>query len=481
MATNGHHNHNHQLHHHPRRHVAVCAFPFGTHAAPLLLLVKRLAAAAPDVRFSFLNTTKSNSLLFKAINVSGFPNIVPCSIMPDDHDKGDGGHHHLKAIGVFLQAAPDGVRRGVAEIEAAVGVAVSCLITDAFLWFCGEIADKKGVPWVPLWTASSASLSVHVHTDDLRNKFGTHHNSGTCHEKIADCIPGMSNVRISDLPLGVVFGDLDSPFSKMLHNMGLVLPKASAVVINSFEELLPAITRDLKSKMRCLLNVGPFALTSPPQVESDQFGCLEWMDQHKVGSVAYISFGTVATPSKEEIIALAESLEATGVPFIWSLKDSAKAQLPLSFMKRIESNKTCGMVISWAPQLKLLAHPSMGVFITHCGWNSIMESIVNGVPLICRPILGDQVLNQRLIESVLKFGTGIEGGTITKSGTMKALHQVLSSHEGKQMRSNVKVLKELAEQGIRSGSTSNENFKVLIELVTGPTNGRVVENKKSEW
>jgi len=280
----------------------------------------------------------------------------------------------------------------------------------------------------------------------------------------------MSNVRISDLPLGVVSGDLDSPFSKMLHNMGLMLPKASAVVINSFEELLPAITNDLKSKMRCLLNVGPFALTSPPQVEPDQFGCLEWMNRHKTGSVAYISFGTVATPPKEEIIALAESLEAMGVPFIWSLKDSAKAQLPLSFIKRIESNRTLGMIVPWAPQMKLLAHPSMGVFITHCGWNSIMESIVTGVPLICRPILGDQMLNQRLIESVLKFGTGIEGGRFTKSGTMKALHQVLSSQEGKQMRSNVKVLKELAEEGIRSGSSSNENFNVLIELVVGPTN-----------
>lgn len=464
MSTNGGHNHNHHPPPQPpplqRQHVAVCAFPFGTHAAPLLLLVQRLAAALPDVRFSFLNTERSNAALFKAINVTAFPNIVPCAAVPEAAPPGKG--NPLQAVEGFLAVAPDSFRRGMEAAEAEVGVAIGCVIGDAFLWFCGEIAKKKGVMWIPLWTAGPASLSAHFHTDVLRKKFQALQGVDGMDET-ADCVPGFSAVRFSDLPSGVVVGDLDSPFSQMLHKMGLMLPQATAVVINSFEELSPTITNDLKSKMR-LLSVGPFPLTSPPRIESkDQFSCLLWLDKQKAQSIAYISFGTVATLPQREIVALAEALEDIGVPFIWSMSDSSKVNLPPSFLDRINNDEILGKIVPWAPQMKILSHPATGVFITHCGWNSVMESIVSAVPLICRPIIGDQMLNRQFVECEFKFGVGVEGGIFTKGGVIKALHSVLSSEEGKHMRERVKVLKKVAEEGIKPGACSDEN--ALIELL----------------
>ncbi|KAL9224265.1 hypothetical protein vseg_000321 [Gypsophila vaccaria] len=450
----------------PRRHIAVCAFPFGTHAAPLLLLARRLSTDTPDTRYSFFNVERSNTALFKAIDVSVNSNIVPCNItLPEP--QGPGPENPMKAIEHFLEHSPMGFRQAMAQVEAQVGVKISCVISDAFLWYCCDIAEELGLTWVALWTAGTVSLSAHLHTDVIRANVGVGGQQG---EKIEEdalaSIPGLSNVHISDLPMGIVSGDLNAPFSLMLHKMGTMLPKAKVVALNVFQELSPIVVNDLNSKLR-LLCVGPFPLTCPPQVYSDPYNCLEWLDQHEPKRVAYISFGTVATPPPHEMKAMAEALEVSGIPFLWSMNDSLRGDLPESFLERIQNDEKFGKIVPWAPQIKLLSHPSIGVFVTHCGWNSIMESISTGVPLICRPMLGDQKLNQRIIECELKYGVGIEGGCFTQSGTIDVLNQVLSSEKGQEMRKNVEELKNLAEESVKEGGgTSLENLNVLIGLIT---------------
>ncbi|GAB4838924.1 hypothetical protein Ancab_028456 [Ancistrocladus abbreviatus] len=96
----------------------------------------------------------------------------------------------------------------------------------------------------------------------------------------------------------------------------------------------------------------------------------------------------------------------------------AKTKLLEGFLKRTEEK---GKVVPWVPQLALLAHPSVGVFVTHGGWSSILESIITGVPMICRPFFADQMFNKRFIETVWQIGTGVEGEIFTKSGTLDAL------------------------------------------------------------
>ena len=105
----------------------------------------------------------------------------------------------------------------------------------------------------------------------------------------------MNTIRVKDLPGGVIHGNLDAPFSQMLHKMGLAMPKATALAMNVFEEIDPTITKDLKSKLKMVLNVGPFDLASPPKSYSDDSGCISWLDRHEPASVAYLSFGTPKT------------------------------------------------------------------------------------------------------------------------------------------------------------------------------------------
>lgn len=275
-------------------------------------------------------------------------------------------------------------------------------------------------------------------------------------------LPGFSSIRAMDLPEGIISGPLDSPFPIMLDKMGKTLPKATVVAINSYEELDLIVVETLKSRLHKFLNVGPSNLTSPPPV-SDPHGCLPWLNERENASVIYVSFGSMITPPRSEVIALAEALEAIGFPFLWSFRGNAEEQLPKGFVER---TKSYGKVVPWAPQIKILEHSSLCVFVTHCGWNSTIESITGGVPMVCRPVFADQVLNRRIIETAWGIGVGVEGGKFTKDETVNALKKVLSSEEGKRMRENVGVLKKLAFKAVESDGSSIKNFKALVEVVT---------------
>lgn len=249
----------------------------------------------------------------------------------------------------------------------------------------------------------------------------------------------------------------------MLHCMGQVLPEAEAVFINCFEELDLTLTGNLKSKFKKFLNIGPFNMIMPPSSIPDKSGCLSWLDKQKPASVAYISFGTVTSPPPNELIAIAEALLESGFSFLWALRDDLKARLPNEFTEKISEN---GKLVSWAPQVEVLGHSSVGVFVTHCGWNSLLESIAGGVPMIIRPFFGDQRLNGRMIEDVWKIGAIVNGGIFTKDGIMSNLNKILVNEEGKEMRKRIRDLKEHAEKAVGGKGSSTENFKCLFDIVT---------------
>nr|Q9SBQ8.1 RecName: Full=Kaempferol 3-O-beta-D-galactosyltransferase; Short=F3GalTase; Flags: Precursor [Petunia x hybrida]AAD55985.1 UDP-galactose:flavonol 3-O-galactosyltransferase [Petunia x hybrida] len=444
-------------------HVAVLAFPFATHAGLLLGLVQRLANALPNVTFTFFNTSKSNSSLFTTPHDN---NIKPFNIsdgVPEGYVVGKGGIEAL--IGLFFKSAKENIQNAMAAAVEESGKKITCVMADAFMWFSGEIAEELSVGWIPLWTSAAGSLSVHVYTDLIRENVEAQGIAGR-EDEILTFIPGFAELRLGSLPSGVVSGDLESPFSVMLHKMGKTIGKATALPVNSFEELDPPIVEDLKSKFNNFLNVGPFNLTTPPPSANitDEYGCIAWLDKQEPGSVAYIGFGTVATPPPNELKAMAEALEESKTPFLWSLKDLFKSFFPEGFLERTSEY---GKIVSWAPQVQVLSHGSVGVFINHCGWNSVLESIAAGVPVICRPFFGDHQLNAWMVEKVWKIGVKIEGGVFTKDGTMLALDLVLSKDKrNTELKQQIGMYKELALNAVGPSGSSAENFKKLVDIIT---------------
>ncbi|KAI8018445.1 hypothetical protein LOK49_LG04G00423 [Camellia lanceoleosa] len=445
----------------PDRHVAVLVFPFSSHPALILGLVRRLATAAPDVTFSFYSTAKSIQYLLSSSPIP--ENIKACHVSDGVPDRYVFAGKHQEDINLFLKVAEENFKRAMVVAEEETGRRISCLVTDAFLWFSGDMAEEMRVPWVPLWTSAACSLSTHCHTDLIKETVGIHGIVGRENE-ILKFIPGFPELRLGDLPGGILFGNLESPFSIMLHKMGQALPKSTAVVINSFEEIEPEINKDLKSKFSKFLNVGPFNPSNLTSSYSDKYSCISWLDKQKPESVAYIGFGTVAKLTPNEVVALAEALEATGTPFLWSLGDDLKEHLPEGFLKHTSEQ---GKVVAWAPQVQILAHASTGVFMTHCGWTSVLESIAAGVPMISRPFFGDQHINTLMLENVWKIGVRVEGGVFTKNGTMNALKLVLLHEKGRKLKAQIGHFKELALKSIGPKGSSSQNFSTLLEVITG--------------
>ncbi|KAL3623876.1 hypothetical protein CASFOL_032692 [Castilleja foliolosa] len=437
-------------------HVVAFAFPFGSHPTPLLHLVQRLASAAPGANFSYFNTAESNRKVLANANLQSYGNIKAYDVV----DGAPEGHvfsgNPLEMIELFVKATPDNFRRRLEEVVAETGSKATCIITDAFLWFSADIAAELGIPWVAFWTAAPASVSLHLYTDVIREKLGQNAQN---QDQTLDFLPGLSAIHASDLPQELLINQ-DSPFSHLLHNMSLALPRAAALILNSFAGIDPDVESDLKSKLKNLLNVGPFPLPSSLPPNDD---CLSWLSNQAATSVAYISFGTMLTPPPPELLALAEALEEKHIPYLWSFQDASKRKLLEPFFERTSS---VGKVVQWAPQQQVLAHPSVGVFVTHCGWNSVLESITGGVPMICRPFFGDQMINRRRVEDVWRIGVGVGGGVFTKLGTSEALDLVLSGEEGKKMKENIGRLKECGSRAVAENGSSTGDIKTLTYMVT---------------
>nr|BAD83701.1 anthocyanidin 3-O-glucosyltransferase [Iris x hollandica] len=450
-------------------HIALLAFPFGTHAAPLLSLAHSLAASAPPgTFFSFVSSRRSVSSLSLSVSPSdnirfyevsdGSPVLAPAAAsgMLEDPEE---------EVRLFMKETPGNYRRALeAAVEGCAGTRVTCIIADAFLWFVGEIAAENGVGWVPLWTGGPCSFQAHLYTDLLRDRIGV----GEKADLDADLqfIPGLASLRVRDLPEDIVTGHLDGAFATMLYRMATELPRStSTIILNSFEGLHPEIDADLATKFRKPLPIGPLNLLFPSPAVPEPVSssrCLAWLDKFEPDTVVYVSFGTVVDLPPSELAELALGLESSGSPFLWSIKDPAKAKLPAGFLDRTRDR---GLLVPWIPQVAVLNHNAVAAFLSHCGWNSVLESMTCGVPMVCRPFLGDQMLNSKVVSQVWKVGVRLHNGPMTSTNVAEAIKTVVAGDEGKNMRDRAAKMREKATGSVRPDGSSVRNLNTLLEIV----------------
>ncbi|KAL9323519.1 hypothetical protein ACSQ67_008376 [Phaseolus vulgaris] len=153
------------------------------------------------------------------------------------------------------------------------------------------------------------------------------------------------------------------------------------------------------------------ATKSMGQFWKEDQSCMSWLDEQADGSVLYVAFGSFTLFDQNQFNELALGLDLTNRPFLWVIREDNKMAYPHQF----QGHK--GKIVNWAPQQKVLSHPAIACFVTHCGWNSTMEGLSNGVPLLCWPYFGDQVYNKTHICDELKVGVGIdkdENGVVSR-------------------------------------------------------------------
>ncbi|KAM0942816.1 putative UDP-glucuronosyl/UDP-glucosyltransferase [Dioscorea sansibarensis] len=367
----------------------------------------------------------------------------------------------MKEIDLFLGLVPGNFSERMAAVEEEIG-RINCVVSDGFWGFASNLAAERQALWISYWNSAPRALLAHLCTDLLRQSSGTDDDHARAQDAL-DTIPGLSSLRIEDLPEGIVLSDTTSSLALQLHHMSQVITSATAVVVNSFEGLDPTLDTELKTKFKRCLNIGPFGLLSSDQSNiDDKHGCLAWLDNQVAGSVVYISFGSSALPPKEELVEIAQGLQASGTPLLWSLQEIAWKHLPADFLDYVASR---GLIVPWAPQPQVLEHLAVGTFLTHGGWNSILESITAGVPMMLRPFFGDQPLDARVVSDVWKIGMGFEGGHIKKDAMVNALNVTLRSERGKTMKEKVNELKSIALQAIKPGGSSTKNLDILENMV----------------
>ncbi|KAL4587480.1 hypothetical protein LXL04_000351 [Taraxacum kok-saghyz] len=196
---------------------------------------------------------------------------------------------------------------------------------------------------------------------------------------------------------------------------------------------------------------------------------LEWLDKQPQNSVIYVSFGTTTSFSDDEIRELANGLENSQHKFIWVLRDADKGdifngeirrvELPEGFEERIEET---GLVVrEWAPQLEILAHPATGGFMSHCGWNSCMESITMGVPIAAWPMHSDQPRNATLVIEALKIGIRVTSSSIDAS-----IRKLMGSDEGDEMRNRAAKLGVDVRRSVDKDGVTRKEIDSFIAHIT---------------
>lgn len=216
-----------------------------------------------------------------------------------------------------------------------------------------------------------------------------------------------------------------------------------------------------------ILPIGPLLADSR---EGDSVGyfwpedsnCLKWLDQQPLKSVIYVAFGSFTIFDKSQFQELALGLEISRRPFLWVVRPDITSDTnayPEGFQERVA---TRGQMVGWAPQQKVLSHPSIACFLSHCGWNSTMEGVANGVPFLCWPYFADQFLNQNYIADVWKVGLKFkrnESGIITREEIKNKVEQVLSDEN---ITARAAEFKERAMISVGEGGYSRKNFNNLI-------------------
>ncbi|XP_044483367.1 UDP-glycosyltransferase 76E2-like [Mangifera indica] len=326
-----------------------------------------------------------------------------------------------------------------------------CIIFEIFMSFAQEVASHLKLPNIIFHTNSVATLLTFLAYARLKAEGYTPPQDSTSTE----LVPGLHPLRFKDLPV-TNFAHLDGMWRviAMLSNIG----SSSAIIWNTMDCLEQSVLAQYQRQCQVPnFSIGPMhKIASAPSsslLEEDS-SCISWLDKQGHNSVIYASFGSIASVDAKELTEMAWGLANSQQTFLWVLRpDPAKGSepsdcLPDDFKETVGER---GCIVKWAPQQLVLAHSSVGGFLSHCGWNSTLESISEGVPMICKPAFGDQLINTRYISH--EWGNGFElENDLGRGEIERAIKMLMVEKEGQEMRQRAAELKEKTQVSIKSGS-----------------------------
>ncbi|PUZ69045.1 hypothetical protein GQ55_2G077300 [Panicum hallii var. hallii] len=446
----------------PRR-VLVFPLPFQGHINPMLQLAdtlhaRGLAVTVLHTHFNALDPARRPEFRFVPV-----PDGVPAGVAAS----GD-AIDILHAMNAGMEAEESAALRGVLESVLAdeEKTPAACIVFDANLLAVPRAAAAVGLKTVVLRTASAACFGCFMAYPMLHQKGYLPPQESKMYMPVKELPP----LRVRDL-----FYSSWSDQEKMRNLLARAMEavnNSSGLVINTFDALEPAELERIRDELRIpmVLAPGPLHKLSSKNTASslldEDCDCIKWLDKQPPKSVLYVSFGSLASLDPNEFLEVAWGLATSGHPFLWVVRPDSVRGLdgpgfPNGFEAAVEGR---GKVIRWAPQQEVLAHRAVGGFWTHNGWNSTLESISEGVPMICRPQFADQMMNTRYVEKTWGVGFELEG-ELERGKIEKAIRKLMEEREGAEMRERAMELKMKVADCLKPGGSSEIAIDKLVRHI----------------
>ncbi|XP_074321495.1 7-deoxyloganetin glucosyltransferase-like [Silene latifolia] len=367
---------------------------------------------------------------------------------------------------------------------------VTCIISDSVMPFTLDAAREIGnVPLIWLWTASVCGFLGYSQYRPLFDKGivpfqdSAFLTNGSLEETV-DWIPeSLKDIQLKYIPSFIRTTDKDDiMFNFLLHCVETTAKSSAPVIFNSFDSFEKDVLLDVSNLVSGpIYTVGPLDFMADTTLEDpatkslgsnlwkEDSKCLRWLDSKKPNSVILVSFGSIATITNENLLEFAWGLANSNQFFLWVLRpdlvNGEKSVIPNEFLMEIKER---GLITSWCDQETVLKHPSLGGYLTHCGWNSTLDTICGGVPVLCWPFFAEQQTNCWF--SCGKWGIGLEiDGNVSRTEVEKQVRKLMVSDQGKGILSNAKKWKKLAEKSVENEcGSSYMNFNKLVNDVLLP-------------
>ncbi|KZV57725.1 7-deoxyloganetic acid glucosyltransferase-like, partial [Dorcoceras hygrometricum] len=391
--------------------------------------------------------------------------------LPEDHPRGE------RFIELFdslkRETKPlfkDMLTSGCLESESRRRV--SCIVADGILGFTCDVGNELGIPVFYVRTISACCLWVSIFKDQFICLVGDDM------DELIKSVPRMDRfLRRRDLPSFCRSGDISNPNIQLYRRECDEIPRAYGLILNTFEELEGPILGAMRSLCPNIYTIGPLHAhlkeklaargsiqrTISNSLWEEDRTCIEWLDAQASKSVIYVSFGSLVVMTNEQYMEFWYGLVNSRQRFLWVIRpDSIVAKSSESRISEelSKGTKDRGYIVEWAPQEEVLAHPSVGGFLTHSGWNSTLESIVEGVPMICWPYFVDQQVNSRFVGSEWNLGLDMKD-TCDRDVVEKMVRDLMEMRKEEFLQRADEMAKS-AKRCLARGGSSYDSFENLV-------------------
>ncbi|XP_026437957.1 7-deoxyloganetin glucosyltransferase-like [Papaver somniferum] len=361
---------------------------------------------------------------------------------------------------------------------------VSCIVSDGIMSFTLQAAKEFGIPVFLYWPVSFCAFVCILHFPNLIQrglvplKGESYLTNGYMENTLVDWIPGVKDIRFKDLPSPVRTTNPNDPMLDFITRETGRTHDAAALIFNTFDALEMEVLDALKSELPLppVYTVGPLhlLLNQIPLSESQSLGsnlwkedteCMKWLDSKEPKSVVYVNFGSITVMTPQQLVEFAWGLANSKHNFLWIIRpdlvDGESATLPPEFALEIKER---GLLASWCPQEDVLNHASIAGFLTHCGWNSTLESLSCGVPMISWPFFAEQHTNCRYLckhwEVSMEINSNVE-----RSEVERLVRELMEGEKGKKMKKKAMEWKKKAVEATSPGGSSYVTIDKIVSKI----------------